>query len=219
MADPPDPDRLHPIPGVDNTVLLRPLLARHPEIRNVSVGLYSYYSDFDDPLRFFTRNIRYNFGLSGARLTIGNYCAIGHGATFVMPDANHAMAGPSTFPFGILGGAFAEALPLADYPWRGGGDIVIGHDVWIGYGSTILPGVCIGHGAVIGAGAMVTRDVPDYAIMGGNPAQVLRRRFDDATIAALLALNWWDWPAARVARAVPLLVKGDVAALAAMPDG
>ncbi len=130
-----------------------------------------------------------------------------------MPGANHAMAGPSTYPFGILGGAFADALPLADYPWRGGGDITIGHDVWLGTECLVLPGVTIGHGAVVGARAVVAKDVPPYAVVAGNPARVVRMRFDEATVARLLATAWWDWPAERVLRAIPALVKGDVAAL------
>jgi virginiamycin A acetyltransferase len=123
------------------------------------------------------------------------------------------MAGPSTFPFGILGGAFAEALPLMDYPWRGGGPIEVGHDVWIGTEAPTLPGVTIGHGAVIGARAVVARDVPPCAVMAGNPARVVRMRFDAETVARLLAIAWWDWPAGRVACAIPALVRGDVAAL------
>lgn len=211
MSPPPDPDALHPVPGDAGTVFLKPLLARHPEVANVTAGAYSYYHDHEDPLRFLERCVRYNFGLG--RLTIGRYCAIAHRATFLMPGANHAMAGPSTFPFGILGGSFGEALPLMDYPWRGGGPIEVGHDVWIGTEALVLPGVTIGHGAVIGARAVVARDVPPYAVMAGNPAGVVRMRFDAETVARLLDIAWWDWPAERVARAIPALVRGDVAAL------
>lgn len=208
---PPDPMTLHPVPGDAGTVLLRPLLARHPDVTNVTAGDFSYYHDHEDPLRFLERCVRYNFGLG--RLTIGRYCAIAHRATFLMPGANHAMAGPSTYPFGIMGGAFANALPLAEYPWRGGGPIVVGNDVWLGTECCVLPGVTIGHGAVIGARAVVTRDVPPYAVVAGNPAEIRRMRFDAGTIESLLAIAWWDWPAERVARAIPALVKGDVAAL------
>lgn len=211
MSPPPDPDALHPVPGDAGTVFLKPLLARHPEVANVTAGAYSYYHDHEDPLRFLERCVRYNFGLG--RLTIGRYCAIAHRATFLMPGANHAMAGPSTFPFGILGGSFGEALPLMDYPWRGGGPIEVGHDVWIGTEALVLPGVTIGHGAVIGARAVVARDVPPYAVMAGNPAGVVRMRFDAENVARLLDIAWWDWPAERVARAIPALVRGDVAAL------
>lgn len=213
MTPPPDPDALHPIPLSPGVVFLKPLLARQPEVTNVTAGAFTYYHDHEpaEALRFLDRCVRYNYGTG--RLSIGRYCAIAHRAGFLMPGGNHAMAGPSTFPFGILGGAFAEALPLADYPWRGGGPIEVGHDVWLGTECLVLPGVTIGHGAVVGARAVVAKDVPPYAVVAGNPARVVRMRFDAATVARLLEIAWWDWPAERVARAVPALVAGDVAAL------
>mgnify|MGYP005840712463 CR=1 FL=1 len=154
MTAPPDPDALHPMPEHPGLVFLRPLLARHPEVATVSAGAFSHDHDHDPAaaLRFLDLCVRCNDG-TGA-LSIGRYRAIAHRATFPMPDANHAMAGPSTYPFGIMGGAFAEALPLADCPWRGGGPITIGHDVWIGTAAMILPGVTNGHGAVVAARAV-----------------------------------------------------------------
>lgn len=213
MTAPPDPDTLHPVPGDTGTVFLKPLLALSPQVTNVTAGDYSYYHDHEDPLRFLERCVRYNFGIG--RLSIGRYCAIAHRATFLMPAANHAMAGPSTYPFAIMGGSFAQALPLEAYPWRGGGDIVVGHDVWLGTECLVLPGVTIGHGAVVGARAVVTEDVPAYGVVAGNPARLARRRFDAATVERLLRIAWWDWPPERVARAIPALVTGDVAALEA----
>lgn len=209
----PDPDALHPLPAIRKLAFLRPLLALHPEITNVEVGAYSYYDDAEDPLPFFRRNIRYNYGFSGARLVIGRYCALAHGTTFIMPDANHATAGPTTFPFAVFGGAWAEALPISDYSFPARGDTVVGHDVWFGTESLVLPGLRIGHGAVIAARSVVTRDVPDYAVVAGNPARVVRRRYPEEESTRLVALGWWDWPAERVARAIPLLVKGSVAEL------
>ncbi len=72
--------------------------------------------------------------------------------------------------------------------------IVIGHDVWIGHSAIVLPGVEVGNGAVIGAGAIVTKSVPPYAIVAGNPARVLRYRFDEETVQRLKAIKWWSWP-------------------------
>jgi len=204
----PSPDDLHPLPGHDRLVFLKPLLARAGGPANVEVGDYSYYDDFVDPLPFFERNVRYNYGFSGARLVIGRYCAFAHGTTFIMPDANHALAGATAYPFPIFGGAWAQRLAVTELPVPDKGDTVVGHDVWCGYESLIMPGVTIGSGAVVAARAVVTRDVPPYAVVGGNPARVLRRRFDDATVARLLALAWWDWPAERVAAAIPDLVHG-----------
>lgn len=207
----PDPDTLFPIAGFRNTVFLRALLAGNPLVANVEVGDYSYYSDFDDPTRFFERNVRFNFG--GSRLEIGRYCALAHGTTFIMADANHVIAGPSTFPFPIFGAAWADALPLAEMPFPKKGDIAVGSDVWLGYESLILPGVRIGHGAIVAARAVVSRDVPDYAVVAGNPARVVRMRFDPATVSRMLALAWWSWPVEMVSEAIPLLVTGDVSRL------
>ena len=209
----PDPGAINPVPNKPRVVFLKPLMESLPGIANVEVGDFTYY---DDPLHgrdFFRRNLLYNFQSSGAWLRIGKFCAIATAARFMFPDAMHAMAGPSTYPFGILGGAFAQALPLSAYPWRASGDTVIGHDVWIGMESLVMPGVRIGHGAVVGARAVVTRDVPDYAVVAGNPARLVRRRQTEEDAARLVALAWWDWPVARIARAIPLLVRGDVAAI------
>jgi virginiamycin A acetyltransferase len=217
MSPLPDPDALHPVPDLPRVVFLRPLLASLGAAApaNVEVGAFTYYDDPEHAAGFFTRNILYNFRASSTRLRIGKFCAFATGASFMFPDANHAMAGPSTYPFGIIGGGFADALPLSDYPWPAKGDTVVGHDVWLGMDALVMPGVRIGHGAVIGARSVVTRDVPDYAVVAGNPARVVRRRYPEADAARLVALAWWDWPAERIARAVPLLVQGDVTALEA----
>lgn len=84
------------------------------------------------------------------------------------------------------------------------GTVLIGNDVWIGTQSVILPGARISDGAVVAANAVVNGDVPAYAIVGGSPATVLRYRFDEATIGALLELRWWDWPEERILRNRPL---------------
>jgi virginiamycin A acetyltransferase len=76
--------------------------------------------------------------------------------------------------------------------------------------------VTIGHGAVVGARAVVTEDVPPYGVVAGNPARLARLRFDAATVEGLLGIAWWDWPAERVARAIPALVKGDLVAVEAL---
>lgn len=208
----PDPELLYPLPGYDRMVLLRPLLARRlaesGQPANVAVGAFSYYDDVEDPLRFFERNIRYNHGFSGARLEIGSYCALASGATFVMPDANHSISGATSFPFPIFGGDWADRVAIHELPVPAARDTAVGHDVWFGYQSLVMPGVTIGSGAVIGARAVVTRDVPPYAVVAGNPARIVRRRYDDATVARLLDLAWWDWPAERVTEAIPDLVHG-----------
>ena len=80
--------------------------------------------------------------------------------------------------------------------------VTVGHDVWIGHGAIILPGVRIGHGAVVAAGAVVTKDVAPYAIVAGVPARFLKWRFPPEISARIIALSWWDWEHDRLARAV-----------------
>ncbi len=87
---------------------------------------------------------------------------------------------------------------------------MVGNDVWFGYGSTVMPGVRIGHGAIIASRAVVVDDVPDYAIVGGNPAKVIRRRFSDEDVERLLAVAWWDWPAELVTKHVPAIMSGSI---------
>lgn len=92
---------------------------------------------------------------------------------------------------------------------------MIGHDVWLGYGALVLPGARIGNGAIIGAGAVVRGTVPDYAVITGNPGAIARMRFDDATIARLNALAWWNWPVEAVHAAQATLLCGTIDALEA----
>jgi virginiamycin A acetyltransferase len=135
---------------------------------------------------------------------------IASGVEFLMNGANHLSQAVSAYPFAIFGGDWAGAMDGKSYPTKG--DTHVGNDVWIGYRATIMPGVRIGDGAIIGAHAVVTRNVAPYTIVGGNPAQLLRPRFDEATTAALLATAWWEWPIEKITRYAPLLT-GDAAAL------
>ncbi len=101
--------------------------------------------------------------------------------------------------------------------WPNKGDTVIGNDVWIGYGATLMPGVQVGDGAIVASQAVVTKPVPPYAVVGGNPAQIIRYRFDDATIEALLALQWWHWDIEKITRHLPNLCGADLHALQNTP--
>lgn len=93
----------------------------------------------------------------------------------------------------------AQQYGLADeddaefFAWRRRQRVQIGHDVWIGHGAILMPGIRVGNGAVIGSGSIVTRDVPAYAIVGGNPARPIRQRFNRAIAEAIEAIAWWDW--------------------------
>jgi len=97
--------------------------------------------------------------------------------------------------------------------WPFKGDTTIGHDVWIGHAAVIMPGVTVGNGAIVAAGTVVTRDVPAYAIVAGNPGSVVRYRFDEQAIRRLLQLEWWLWDAAKVTRNVRALCSADLDAL------
>ncbi|MGL6259862.1 CatB-related O-acetyltransferase [Vibrio sp. WXL103] len=204
-----EPDHIFPIKDFNNTVFLKPLIAQS-DVTNVHVGEYSYYSDFEDPTNFLTKNVLYNFGISGNALHIGKFCAFASGVQFIMPDANHATAGITTYPFAVFGERWAETLPLAEYPFKKYRDTIIGNDVWLGYDVTVMPGVSIGHGSIIGSKSVVSKDIPPYSIAVGNPAKVVKARFNDADRENLLALAWWDWEIELIERAMPILVKGDI---------
>ena len=94
--------------------------------------------------------------------------------------------------------------------WDNRGDIVIGNDVWIGYEAVIMAGVTIGDGAIIGTRAVVTKDVPPYAIVGGVPAKPIRKRFSEDTIKMLMELRWWDWPEEKIAQNIHAIKSGYV---------
>jgi virginiamycin A acetyltransferase len=168
-------------------VFLKPLVQQP----NVVVGDYTYYDHPEHAVAFERDAVLYGFGPE--RLIIGKFCAIAAGVRFLLPGANHADRGPSTFPFGIFGGAWAATMDLVlGAPSRG--DTLVGHDVWFGYQALVLPGVTIGSGAVVAAASVVTTDVPPYAIVAGNPARIVRRRFDDEDVRRLLLAAWWNWP-------------------------
>ena len=130
-------------------------------------------------------------------LKVGSFCSISQEVVFIS-NHMHFLGRSSTFPF------FEDDHPDPK-------PIIVGSDVLIGFRATILPGVTIGHGAVVGAGSVVPSDVPPYAIVAGNPAQIIRYRVDPKTIDNLLHVRWWDWSDAE------LLAKRDLFKLAA-PD-
>jgi len=128
-------------------------------------------------------------GIKSPVVRIGKYCSIAANVTFLQNEI-HPYKNISTFPFRarlMLEGAYLDGYPDTK------GDTVVGNDVWIGYGATIMSGVTIGDGAIIGAGAIIKADVPPYAIAVGNPASIVKYRFDEATVARLLQVRWWDW--------------------------
>lgn len=195
--------------GFDRVCFLKPVISRP----NIEVGEYTYYDDPDAPEEFENRNVLYHYDFTGDRLVIGRFCAIATGVTFIMNGANHALDGISTYPFQIFGGGWEKGFEESSLDSGYRGDTIVGHDVWIGRQAVIMPGVRIGHGAIVAAHSVVTRDVPDYAIVAGNPAELRKKRFDGATIAALLRISWWDWPVEKISRHINALRAGDVSAL------
>lgn len=210
--DAPDPMQVHPIPGQDRLVFLKPLVTS-PKIE---VGEYTYYDDPDDPAAFETKAVLYGFGPE--RLVIGRFCAIAAGVRFLMPGANHADLGPSTFPFGVFGPPWDETMDLVmSAPSRG--DTVVGNDVWLGHHALVLPGVTIGDGAVVASASVVTRDVPPYAVLAGNPARVVRMRYDEEDVERLLRAAWWDWPMDLVTKHARTIMAGTPAELERVAAG
>lgn len=199
MMKQPDPDALFPVPGCKTVTYVRSSV-HHP---NIIVGDFTYFSDAD-----FEKHVIHLYEFNGDRLVIGKFCQIATGVTFVMNGANHQMNAVSTYPFYIMEG-WEQPLPsLADLPIKG--DTVVGNDVWIGQNATILPGVHIGDGAIIGMNSVVSRDVPPYTIVAGNPVREIRKRFDEEMIDILLKLKWWNKPVAEIQTLIPLLSNSDL---------
>jgi virginiamycin A acetyltransferase len=205
----PSPDTLFPMPGFAQVCFLKNIVTRP----NIEIGDFTYYDDPDGAGNF-ENNVLYHFPFVGDRLVIGKFCAIARGVKFIMNGANHQMNGISTYPFFIFGNGWEGARPAEhELPYKG--DTVIGNDVWIGYDALIQPGVTIGDGAIIAARSVVTADVPPYAIVGGNPARVVRQRFDADSVRRLLALAWWDRPAEWISSHLDLVRGGDIGTLEA----
>lgn len=194
----PNPLTTFPLPHYNRLVFLKNIV-KNP---NIVVGDYTYYDDFENPDNF-EKNVRYLFDFTGDKLVIGKFCMIASGVTFIMNGANHLTDALSTYPFAIFGNGWEHAMDGKTYPFKG--NTVVGNDVWIGYNAVIMPGVTIGDGAIIGSCSVVTKDVPPYAIVGGNPAQVLRKRFSDEQIDSLLALKWWDKTPEEITDMLPML--------------
>lgn len=180
---------------------------------NIEVGDFSFYNDFvNDPADFEKNNILYHYPINKDKLIIGKFCSIACGAKFLFNAANHSLKSLSTYPFPIFYDEWEHGI-WADKAWDNKGDIVVGNDVWIGYEAIILSGVHIGDGAIVGARAVVTKDVPPYAVVGGVPAKIIRKRFSDAVIEELMALQWWNAPYEKVLKAIPSIQSGDVDSL------
>ena len=195
----PDPGIIHPIPGYEKEIYVKPTV-KDPRI---TVGDFTYMADPE-----FESHVTHFYEWNGDRLIIGKFCQIASGVEFVMNGANHQMNAATTFPFYTLEGWDMEPPSKSDLPLKG--DTLIGNDVWIGQNATILPGVNIGDGAIIGAESVVGSDVEPYTIVAGNPARLIRRRFDDELTDLLLRFKWWDKSVEEINDLIPILTCGDL---------
>ena len=168
----------------------RRALARYVDKRGFVIGDYTY-------------GVPEIMHWGNARLFIGSYSSIGPGVK-VFLGGNHRHDWVSTYPF-RHSLPFPEASILEEIPESGKGDVRIGSDVWIGAHAIILSGIHVGDGAVIGAAAVVTRDVPAYGIVVGNPARQTGTRFSEVAVAALLETRWWKLPRTQIVPLLPLL--------------
>ena len=195
----PNPDVVHPIAGYDNEIYIKPTI-NNP---NIIVGDFTYIADSE-----FESHVTNFYPWSRDKLIIGKFCQIAAGVEFMMNDANHQMNAVSTFPFYTLEGWDMDAPAASEMPFKG--DTVIGNDVWIRQNAVLLPGVTIGDGAIIGANSVVGSDVAPYTIVAGNPAKVIRKRFDDELIDLLLQFKWWDKSIDEIDTLIPLLTSSDL---------
>jgi virginiamycin A acetyltransferase len=206
MQQGPDPNTVFPLQNIDRLCFLKNIITNP----NIIVGDYTYYDDFET-VENFQKNVKYHFDFTGDKLIIGKFCMIASGVEFIMNGANHLVNALSTYPFAIFGNGWQEAMAGREYPFKG--NIEIGNDVWIGHKAVIMAGVKIGDGAIIGAYSIVTKDVEPYAIVGGNPAREIKKRFPEEVIRELLRIQWWNWDREKLTRHVHLLTGNEVGKL------
>ncbi|MEO2224497.1 Vat family streptogramin A O-acetyltransferase [Priestia megaterium] len=199
----PDPTDKYPIKGNDVVQFIKNTITRP----NIIVGDYSYYDarrreSFED-------QVLYHYEFFGDRLVIGKFCALAPGVKFIMNGANHRMDGFSDYPFNIFGNGWEKHTPTLDQlPFKG--DTIIGNDVWIGMDTIIMPGINIGDGSIVAAKSVITKDVEPYTIVGGNPAQKIKKCFPEQIINKLLEIKWWNLTIDIISDHIDVIVNGNI---------
>lgn len=203
-----DPDVIHPITLPDGAVYRETVYLKnvidHPRMEIGDFSYYTHSGKIEDTALILAPFLGHGVR---ERLVIGKFAQIARGSYFITSSANHPMNGFTTYPFRIFK---PETFGYKDLPVR---DTIVDHDVWIGQNAAIMPGVHIGSGAIIAAASVVTRNVPPYAVVGGNPASIIRMRYSDKIISELLELAWWDWPLDKIEANLDALTSGDMARL------
>ncbi len=202
MALYPDPNDPYPLDHYDRLCFLKNII----DNPNIIVGDFTYYDDFENPKNF-ENNVLYHFDFIGDKLIIGKFCAIASDVKFIMNGANHPLNYFTTYPFSIFGHAWENTMSVSG---TSKGDTVIGNDVWLGYNALIMPGIKVGHGAIIAANSIVTKNVDPYTIVGGNPAKLIKKRFEDEVINLLLELQWWNWSIEKITDSIRILCSNNL---------
>jgi len=195
----PNPNNIYPNAHSKAVINVKPTI-KNP---NIVVGDFTYFSDSN-----FERHVLHHYKFVGDKLIIGKFCQIAQGVDFIMNGANHQMNAVSTFPFYVMEGWDIDVPPLEKMPIKG--DTIVGNDVWIGQNATILAGVHIGDGVIIGANSVVGSNAEPYSIVVGNPARLVRKRFDDELIDLMLKFKWWDLPISEINALIPILTDSDL---------
>ncbi|CCV64722.1 Acetyltransferase, putative VAT B [Alteracholeplasma palmae J233] len=203
----PDKDKVFPNDNLKSVCYIKNVIKN----KNIIVGDYTYYSDIKDATDF-QSHVTHHYDFIGDKLIIGKFCQIAQGIEFIMNGANHIMNRVTTYPFSIFFNGWQkiddgiEKLPLK-------GDTIVGNDVWFGQNVTVMPGVRIGNGAIIAANSVVTSNVAAYTVVGGNPARLIKKRFDDELISYLEKISWWDWDKEKIFENLEVLTSGDLQAI------
>lgn len=189
---------------------------------NIFVGDFSYYSGFYHKEKFEDACVRYLLGdnvtknykeifgddFNFDKLYIGKFCSIASGVTFLLAgNQGHDTSRISVYPFP------EKIFSNSKSGFKRKGNTIVGNDVWIGTEAFIMPGVKIGDGAIIASKSVVIKDVPPYSVVGGNPAKIIKMRYDENQILILQEIGWWEWPIDKINEGLDFIQDGDIGKL------